>query len=78
MDLDEHAGRFRSVIRDRDGEFTAAFDAVSAAGIAAVKIPPRAPTANAHAERRVRTVRTECPDWILVRNHRHLRQVPTA
>jgi putative transposase len=76
MDLDEQAYRFRFLIRDRDSKFTAAFDAVfAAAGIEAVKIPPRAPRANAYAERWVRTVRTECLDWVLVWNRRHLEHV---
>jgi putative transposase len=78
MDLDEHARRFRFLIRDRDSKFTAAFDTVfAAAGIEAVKIPPRAPKANAYAERWVRTVRTECLDWVLVWNRRHLERVLT-
>jgi putative transposase len=78
MDLDEHAHRLRFLIRDRDAKFTAPFDAVvAAAGIATVKIPPRAPRANAYAERWVRTVRTECLDWTLIRNRQHLQQVLT-
>jgi hypothetical protein len=78
MDLDEHAHRLRFLIRDRDAKFTAAFDAVfAAAGIQTVKIPPRAPKANAYAERCVRTVRSECLDWTLVWSRRHLQRVLT-
>jgi transposase InsO family protein len=47
----------------------------AAAGMEAVKIPPRAPKANAYAERWVRTVRTECLDWVLIWNRRHLEHV---
>jgi len=51
---------------------------ITAAGIEVLKIPPRAPRANAHAERWVRTVRTECLDWILIRNRSHLHRILTA
>ena len=35
----------------------------------------RSPQANALAERFVRTVRTECLDWLLILNRRHLEHV---
>ena len=50
---------------------------LAAAGIQVLKIPPRAPTANAYAERWVRTVRSECLDWLLIRTPRHLHRILT-
>src|SRR6266511_3171625 len=78
MNLDDQVDRFRLLIRDRDAKFTAAFDAVFAAvGVEPVKIPPRAPRANAYAERWVRTARTECLDWTLIWNQQHLQRILT-
>ncbi len=40
-----------------------------------IRTPFRAPRANAHAERFVRTIRTECLDWLLVLGPRQLERV---
>ena len=76
MDLGERAEGFTFFIRDRAGQFTATFDTVlAAAGVTALKIPPRSPRANAYAERFVGTVRREVTDRILIFSERHLRVV---
>jgi transposase InsO family protein len=76
LELAEQTSTFSYLVRDRAGQFTAAFDAVLAdAGITVLKIPPRSPRANAYAERFVLTVRTELTDRLLIFGERHLRQV---
>jgi transposase InsO family protein len=72
MDLGERAARFRFLVRDRAGQFTASFDAVLAdAGIEVVKIPPRCPRANSYAERLALTIRAELTDQVLIFGQRH-------
>ena len=72
MDLEDAGRRFRFLIRDRDAEFTAAFDAVVTANhMQIIKSPVRAPRANAIAERFVGTLRRELLDRILIINRQH-------
>ncbi|WP_319464020.1 integrase core domain-containing protein [Micromonospora sp. RTP1Z1] len=73
MDLGERTDQYTVLIRDRAGQFTAAFDAVLAdAGITVCKIPPRSPRANADAERFVLAARTDVTDRMLILGERHL------
>ena len=73
----DRAGRgLRFLVRDRDGKYSGAFDELfRSASIRIVKTPVRAPQANTIAERFVRTVRSECLDWLLILNRRHLERV---
>jgi putative transposase len=76
MDLTEQRKPFRFVVHDRDAKFTAAFDEVfRSEGATVIKTPIRAPNANPHAERWVRTVRDECLDWLLILGRRQLERV---
>ena len=76
MDPGDRAAGFRFLAGDRAGQFTASSGAVVAsAGIAAVKIPPRSPRANASAERFVLSARAEVTDQMLIFGERHLRLV---
>jgi putative transposase len=71
--------RTRFLIHDRDSKFTARFDEVFLSeGIRVIHTPVQAPQANAFAERFVRTVRTECLDWLLIIGRRHLEHVLRA
>ena len=75
-DLGERAGRFKFLIRDRDGKFTTAFDGVFAGnGTRVIKTPARSPKANSFAERFAGTLRRECPGHVLILGEQHLRNL---
>jgi transposase InsO family protein len=66
-------GAFKFLIRDRDGVFGAAFDKrVNNLGVRQLRIAPRSPWQNGHAERLVGTFRRELTDHLIVLGERHL------
>ena len=79
MDLQEQAGRFKFLIRDRDSRFTDAFDAVfTAEGMRILRTPIRAPRANAYAERWILSLRRELTDRMLIVSRRQLEHALTV
>ena len=71
--LCERADPVRFLIRDHDRKFTGTFDAIfESQRTRIIRTPIQTPQANGIAERFVRTARSECLDWLLVVNERHL------
>ncbi len=74
--LQEEGGCPKFLLRDRDGKFPADFDEVfRSEGMEIIRIPFRAPRANAFAERWVGTIRREALDHLLIFGRRHLEHV---
>src|SRR5262249_35695350 len=64
------------LLHDRDSKYSREFDDVfQSEGIRVLRTPVRAPRANAYAERRVRSLRRECLDSLLILGRRHLERV---
>jgi putative transposase len=67
----------RFLVRDRDDKFRGSFDEVlRTEGVHLIRIPIRAPKANAFLERFVRTMRRECLDNVLIYGRRATRARP--
>jgi transposase InsO family protein len=65
----------RVLLCDRDATWSAAVrEQLADAGLHVVQTPYRAPNANAHAERFVRTITEECRDRLIPLGDRHVRQ----
>ncbi len=79
LTLDERFGAIRFLIRDRDPDFTASFDAVFEATSARIlRTAVQAPRMNAICERLVGTLRRELLDRVLILGEAHLRAVLTG
>ena len=76
MDLDDRGRQVRFLIHDRDKKFPAAFDAIFAGeNVKIIRTPVQAPNANAHVERWIGSVRSECLDRLLIFGRRQLEHV---
>ena len=65
----------RYLIHDRDPLFTEEFlKTLEASGIESVKLPPRSPNLNAHAERFVRTIKESCLERMILFGEGSLRR----
>jgi transposase InsO family protein len=77
--LGERTEPVRFLIRDHDSKFTSSFDAVfESQNTRIIRTPIQIPEANGIAERFVRTARSECLDWLLIVNARHLERALTV
>ena len=67
------------LIHDRDPLFTQEFqETLAAAGVKTVRLPPRSPNLNAHAERFVRSIKESCLDRMILFGERSLRRAVQA
>jgi hypothetical protein len=77
--LDAEDGFLRDathLIHDRDPLYTKAWTTLlKSEGVKCVPIPASSPNCNPHAERFVKTVRSECLDHFVIFGHRHLRHL---
>jgi hypothetical protein len=73
-DLGAQLGSMRFLLRDRDGKYSPAFDAVfQSEEIHILQTAPQTPRMNAHCERIIQTLRHELCDHVLILNEAHAR-----
>jgi len=66
----------RFLICDRDPKWSRAMEELlRAVGVRVVRTPASAPNCNAHAERFIRSIKTECLDRVVPLGERHLRRL---
>ena len=66
---------YRFLLHDRHKTFSASLDeTVESWGIRVLRSPVRTPTANAHCERLIGSIRRECLDYLIPLNAFHLRR----
>jgi putative transposase len=69
-------GDCKFLLHDRHKTFSASLDEeVESWGIHVLRSPVRMPTANAHCERLIGTIRRECLDYVIAISDKHLRRV---
>ncbi|HEY8503744.1 MAG TPA: integrase core domain-containing protein [Gemmataceae bacterium] len=74
MHFGEQPVRPRYLLRDHDTKFVEEFDAIlKAEGVEVKAVGPLAPDLNAHAERWVQSIKSECLDHFVVFGEAHLR-----
>src|SRR5437764_6848480 len=67
---------YKYLLHDRHKTFSADLDEeVESCGIQVMRSPVRMPTANAHCERLIGTIRRECLDFLIPLNQSHLRRI---
>jgi hypothetical protein len=63
------------LLHDRDTKYTSHFDRIlNGSGVKTLKLPPKSPNTNAHAERFVRSVKEQCLSKMIITSEDQLRK----
>ncbi len=73
MHLDDNAMKCETLMRDRDGKYTSAFDNVFKSTTCEIKLTPiRSPNLQAHVERAIQTIKHEVLNAFCIVTNQHL------